>query len=479
MQMIVCGFLFAVISKIVLTDEDTRLINGQNRLEGELQVLKDGIWSYACYDSWNTMNTKVMCRMLSNNTYRESYGPSGAYRTCMYNITCSGTEHSINECMKGVAYKSCLLYETVSVRCGGDKVTSTSPGLHGIGVRLVDGYNQNEGKVEIGINGTWRSVANTNNSWGNKEANVICSMLGYRTNNATGFHTPTLTQVQCIGNETSFDFCSFKKENACASTYHVYLFCSCSSNHCQGSSTPYCDRFLGTCEAACSPGRYVSSANCFPCNPGTYQPATNQNRCYYCPFGTYQNLTGQSSCQACPVGKYVSMIGSQTTCNACPPGTYQDQTGQISCKQCSIGTYQNMVEQAACIPCEPGTYQNSSGKTICIPCAGGNTTNRLGSTTQYECYKALSQRDDLLQQTNFDILIVGATLLAGVFIFDIISCAILMRITEWKSKNSNNIRSDIHRPSLKHGCETASMNDTLNSSRSQNLQVNNGVRKWK
>ncbi|KAL3847952.1 hypothetical protein ACJMK2_018841 [Sinanodonta woodiana] len=472
--MMFCAFLFVVISRHFVTGEHIRLISGQNPLEGELQILKDGIWNYACYSNWTVENTKVMCRMLRNNTYRESMSAYGGYRSCWYNITCFGNEQSIDECMNGVPLRSCLLSETVVVRCVGEKVMASSGNRDGFSVRLVDGYNANEGKVEIGVNGTWRRVANTNNSWGNKEANVICSMLGYRSNNATGFHTPTLTEVRCVGNETTFERCSYKMENSCPSPYHVYLYCSCYSYHCSGSNYPYCDRVIGTCQTGCSPGRYISGSYCYPCSPGTYQPTTNQSRCYYCPFGTYQNMTGQSACQACPVGQYLSMIGSQTPCNACPPGTYQDQAGQISCKQCSIGTYQNKVEQAACIACEQGTYQNSSGKTVCIPCAGGNTTAGLGSTTQYECYKAFRQQDDFRQQTNFDILIIGATLLSGVIIFDIISCAILMRRMGWKSKTSSRT-SDIHPPSLKQtvpGSETANANDTLNSRHRQDMKVN-------
>ncbi|KAK3584688.1 hypothetical protein CHS0354_021358 [Potamilus streckersoni] len=361
MQMIFFGFLFFVTRKGVVAGEVMRLINGPNPLQGELQVLKDGIWSYACYSNWAIESTRVTCRMLRNNTYRESYAARTGYLVCMYNITCSGNEKSIDECMNGVAYKRCLFYETVAVRCGEDKIVSSTQSLLGIGVRLVNGYNQNEGKVEVGVNGTWRSIANTNNSWGNKEANVICRMLGYRTNNAIGFQAPTVTQIRCTGNEDSIDHCSIGMGNSCSSFLYIYLYCSCVSANCNDNSSRYCDVSLGTCESECAPGRYLSGSYCYSCSAGTYQPAINQNVCYYCPFGTYQNLTGQSSCKACPAGEYINMIGGQTSCNVCPPGTYQDQTGQTSCKECDAGTYQNMAEQTVCIACEPGTYQNSSG----------------------------------------------------------------------------------------------------------------------
>ncbi|KAK3584683.1 hypothetical protein CHS0354_021353 [Potamilus streckersoni] len=418
MQMIVLGFLFIVIRKTVLTGEVIRLINGPNPLQGELQVLQDGIWSYVCYDNWTVQNTNVMCRMLRNKAYDGRYGTSGGYRACMYNITCSGDEESIDECMNGVVYKSCLLHESVSVRCGEYKMIPSTPGIPGIRVRLVDGNKQNEGNVEVGLNGTWRRVANTNNSWGNKEADVICRMVGYSTDNAIGFHTPTLTQVQCTGIESSIDLCSREMGNSCASTYLVYLYCSCISSNCNENSFRYCDVALGTCETACSPGRYISGSDCYICGAGTYQPATDQHICFYCPFGTYQNLFGQSSCKACPVGKYINSIVGATTCTSCPPGTYQDQIGQISCKQCDAGSYQNMAEQTSCITCETGTYQNSIGKTTCIPCEGGSTTIRPGSITQSECYKR--QVNDLCQQTVLGRLLTAAMFLAAKYCFVII-----------------------------------------------------------
>ncbi|KAK3584685.1 hypothetical protein CHS0354_021355 [Potamilus streckersoni] len=470
MQGIFFGFLFIVISQTVVTGINIRLVNAQNPLAGNLQIMKDGIWSYICIDSWNTTNTKVICRMLTNTTYQEAYSISWPYLYCVYNVTCSGNEQSIDECIKGFSYRQCLQQETVAVRCGENKIISSNPSLPGIGVRLVDGYTQYEGKVEVLVDGIWRRVANTNNSWGNREANVICRMLGYSINNATGFQTPTLTRVQCAGDEASIDLCSFQKGNYCERTYNVYITCSCSYSTCKGSTT-LCDLFLGTCESVCSPGRYVSEPYCNACNKGTFQPAINQTRCYLCPFGTYQNLTGQASCTACPAGNYLNMIGSETPCKPCPRGTYQEQIGQVSCKLCAVGSYQNMTGQAACIPCESGTYQNSSGKTACIPCLGGKTTDRPGAVNQSECYK--KQRNDLRQQTNFDILIIGASLLTGVIIFDIISCAILLRRMTSNSGKSNDTKTENNRPALKKtefGSETTFTNDTVNSSSRTHLQ---------
>ena len=43
-------------------------------------------------------------------------------------------------------------------------------------IRLVDGQNSNEGRVEICIDGVWGSVCDDN--WDYKDASVACRQLG-------------------------------------------------------------------------------------------------------------------------------------------------------------------------------------------------------------------------------------------------------------------------------------------------------------
>lgn len=45
-------------------------------------------------------------------------------------------------------------------------------------IRLMDGENKKEGRVEIYINGQWGTICD--DGWSDKDAVVVCRQLGYK-----------------------------------------------------------------------------------------------------------------------------------------------------------------------------------------------------------------------------------------------------------------------------------------------------------
>ncbi|KAI0222989.1 Neurotrypsin, partial [Lamellibrachia satsuma] len=83
-------------------------------------------------------------------------------------------------------------------------------------VRLVGGYNEREGRVEVYHNGVWGTICD--DSWDRKDANVVCMMVGFQGEaraytkskpfgSAPASRKIWLDGVQCDGNELSIATC--------------------------------------------------------------------------------------------------------------------------------------------------------------------------------------------------------------------------------------------------------------------------------
>ena len=81
-------------------------------------------------------------------------------------------------------------------------------------VKLVDGSNRLEGRVEICLNHAWGTICN--NSFSISDATVVCRQLGYRFNGSQVLPTSNLSQASgpifldelaCTGNEDRVEDC--------------------------------------------------------------------------------------------------------------------------------------------------------------------------------------------------------------------------------------------------------------------------------
>ncbi|XP_030845072.1 deleted in malignant brain tumors 1 protein isoform X2 [Strongylocentrotus purpuratus] len=185
---------------------DVRLVGGSNEAEGRVEIQYNGVWGTICDDSWGITDANVVCRMLG---FQGASGAPGSARfgqgtgpIQLDDVGCTGAEQTIFDCAHpAFGVHNCAHYEDAGVVC-----------IPSAAVRLVDGSNEAEGRVEIQHNGVWGTICD--DSWGIEDADVVCRMLGFQgASGAPGsarFGQGTgpiqLDEVGCTGDEqTIFD----------------------------------------------------------------------------------------------------------------------------------------------------------------------------------------------------------------------------------------------------------------------------------
>ncbi|XP_070228045.1 neurotrypsin isoform X1 [Bos mutus] len=205
----------AGVSCTPLTDGVIRLAGGKGSHEGRLEVYHRGQWGTVCNDGWTDLNTYVVCRQLgfkygkqaSANHFEESMGP-----IWLDGVSCSGKEASFLQCsQRPWGTHDCSHREDVGISCypGGNGFRFSL----GFPIRLMDGENKKEGRVEVFINGQWGTVCD--DGWTDKDATVICRQLGYkgpaRARSMAYFGEGEgpihMDNVKCTGNERSLADC--------------------------------------------------------------------------------------------------------------------------------------------------------------------------------------------------------------------------------------------------------------------------------
>ncbi|XP_004748067.1 neurotrypsin isoform X1 [Mustela putorius furo] len=205
----------AGVSCTPLTDGVIRLGGGKGSHEGRLEVYHRGRWGTVCDDGWTELNTYVVCRQLgfkygkqaSANHFEESTGP-----IWLDDVSCSGKESSLVQCSRRQwGRHDCSHREDVGITCypGGNGYRLSL----GFPIRLMDGENKKEGRVELFINGQWGTICD--DGWTDKDATVICRQLGYKgpakartmAYFGEGNGPIHVDNVKCTGNERSLADC--------------------------------------------------------------------------------------------------------------------------------------------------------------------------------------------------------------------------------------------------------------------------------
>ncbi|XP_067414786.1 neurotrypsin isoform X1 [Emydura macquarii macquarii] len=205
----------AGVSCTPLTDGAIRLADGKGSHEGRLEVHYSGQWGTVCDDGWTELNTQVVCRQLGfkyGKSAPESYLEESTRPILLDDVSCSGKESTILQCSKREWGKhDCSHQEDVRITCHPDNDSHRFS--LGPPIRLMDGENKKEGRVEIFINGQWGTICD--DGWSDKDAAVVCRQLGYKgparartmAYFGEGKGPIHVDNVKCTGNERSLTDC--------------------------------------------------------------------------------------------------------------------------------------------------------------------------------------------------------------------------------------------------------------------------------
>ncbi|XP_030847146.1 deleted in malignant brain tumors 1 protein-like [Strongylocentrotus purpuratus] len=148
-----------------------RLVDGASPNGGRVEVNYQGSWGTICDDSWDIKDATVVCRMLGYPGVSSALMRFGEATgdIILDDVGCDGSETHIAHCYhSGYENHNCEHSGDVGIICSGEAELK---------VRLVDGPDEGQGRVELFYFGSWGTVCY--HGWTSSDSDVVCRMLGF------------------------------------------------------------------------------------------------------------------------------------------------------------------------------------------------------------------------------------------------------------------------------------------------------------
>ncbi|XP_022096153.1 scavenger receptor cysteine-rich domain superfamily protein-like isoform X2 [Acanthaster planci] len=158
-----------------------RLSGGFTPNEGRVMIFAEEQWILLCDADWGLSEADVVCRQLgygyATMAWRGAHfgEPKGIGDESMITLSCMGTESELSACShRRISSEICGKFKTAGVRCVN---VSVFKGPLPYEIRLTGTDQPNKGRVEVHLGDSWGTICDQ--SWGLKDATVVCRQLGY------------------------------------------------------------------------------------------------------------------------------------------------------------------------------------------------------------------------------------------------------------------------------------------------------------